>query len=76
MGKKRKNIFLIGGDLTLPAINWESFRAEVTKYPTRVSQASFDIVADNSLEQMVDFPTKMEKTLDLLFTSHSSYGQR
>ena len=55
MGKKCKNIFLIGGDFNLPDIIWESMRAEGTQYPTRVSQDFLDIVADNSLEQMVDF---------------------
>ena len=76
MGKKRKNIFLIGGDFNLPDINWESMRAEGTQYPTKVSQAFLDIVEDNSLEQVADFPTRKDKTLDLLFTSHQSYVEK
>ena len=76
MGKKRKIIFLIGGDFNLLDINWESMRADGTQYPTRVSQAFLDIVADYSLEQMVDFPTRKDKTLDLLFTSHPSYVEK
>ena len=51
-------------------------RAEGTQYPSRVSQAFLDIVSDNSLEQMVDFPTRKDKTLDLLFTSHPSHVEK
>ena len=77
MGKKGKNIFLIGGYFNLPDINWETMRAEGTQYPSRVSQAFLDdIVSDKSLEQMVDFPTRKDKTLDLLFTSHPSYVEK
>ena len=76
LGKKRKNIFLIGGDFNLPDINWETMKAEGTQYPSRMSQAFLDIVSDNSLEQMVDFPTRKDKTLDLLFTSHPSYVEK
>ena len=73
MGKKGKNILLIGDDFNLHDIIWETTRTEGTQYPSRISQAFLDIVSDNSLEQMVDFPTRKDKTLDLLFTSHPSY---
>ena len=76
MGKNRKDIFLIGGNFNLPDINWETMRAEGTQYLGRISQAFLDIVSDNSLEQMVDFPTRKDKTLDLLFTSHPSYVEK
>ena len=75
-GKRRKNIFLIGGDFNLPDISWDTLKVEGTQYPSRVSQAFLDMVSDNSLEQMVDFPTRKDKTLDLLFTSHPSYIEK
>ena len=76
LGKKRKNIFLTGGDFNLPDVNWDTLKVEGTQYPAKVTQVFFDMVSDNSLEQMVDFPTRKEKTLDLLFTSHPSYIEK
>ena len=45
-------------------------------YPRRVSQTFLDIASDLGLEQMVQFPTRGENTLDLIFTSHPSYQER
>ena len=75
-GKRSKNIFLIGGDFNFPDISWDTLKVEGTRYSSRVSQAFLDTVSDNSLEQMVDFPTRKDKTLDLLFTSHPSYIEK
>jgi hypothetical protein len=33
-------------------------------------------IADNNLEQIVDFPTRKDKILDLILTSHPSFKQR
>ncbi|CAG2207764.1 unnamed protein product [Mytilus edulis] len=44
--------------------------------PSKVNQTFLDIVADINLEQIVDFPTKKKKTLDLILTSHPSFKQR
>jgi hypothetical protein len=43
---------------------------------TNMSFLCLDIASDNGLEQIVDFPTRNENTLDLIFTSHPSYKQR
>ena len=44
--------------------------------PPRVSQTFLDIASELGLEQMVQFPTRGENTLDLIFTSHPSYQER
>lgn len=72
----KKDICLIGGDFNLPDIDWCSLRTIGNQYPARVSQLYLDIVADNSFEQQVTFPTRKDKTLDLLFTTHPSFTQR
>jgi hypothetical protein len=35
-----------------------------------------EIVADNGLEQIVDFPTRKDNTLDLMLLSHPAYKLR
>ena len=67
---------MIGGDFNLPDINWQEQTITHRQYPTRTSQAFLDTVADNGLEQIVDFPTRKENTLDLILTSHPSFKLR
>ncbi|XP_063416249.1 uncharacterized protein LOC134697892 [Mytilus trossulus] len=74
--KHQKDIFLIGGDFNLPDINWAEQTIDHRQYPTRTNQALLELVADNGLEQIVDFPTRKENTLDLLLTSHPSFKLR
>ena len=47
-----------------------------SQYPSRVNQTFLNIVADNSLEQLVDFPTRKQNTLDIILTTHPSFKQR
>ncbi|CAG2228076.1 unnamed protein product [Mytilus edulis] len=63
-------------DFNLPDINWQEQTITHRQYPTRTSQAFLDTVADNGLEQIVDFPTRKENTLDLILTSHPSFKLR
>ena len=74
--KHQKDIFLIGGDFNLPDINWAEQTIDHRQYPTRTNQTFLELVADNGLEQIVDFPTRKENTLDLLLTSHPSFKLR
>ncbi|CAG2205092.1 unnamed protein product [Mytilus edulis] len=46
------------------------------QYPTRTDQAFLELVADNGLEKIEDFPSHKENTLDLLLTSHASFKSR
>lgn len=49
---------------------------ERSQYPHRVSQCILDVIAINDMEQMVDFPTRWDATLDLILTSHPSCSAR
>jgi hypothetical protein len=40
------------------------------------NQTFLEIVADNGLEQIVDFPTRKDNTLDLTLLSHPAYKLR
>ncbi|CAC5365120.1 unnamed protein product [Mytilus coruscus] len=71
--KHQKDMFLIGGDFNLPDINWSEQPINHRQYPTKTNQAFPEIVADNGLEQIADFPTRKENTLDLMLTSHPSF---
>ena len=44
--------------------------------PTPVQPTHLDVASDLGLEQMIDFPTRGDNTLDLIFTSHLSYQKR
>ena len=72
--KINKNaVFILGGDFNVPNINWQSNDITGTKlYSKKVNQTYLDLAAEHSLEQMVDFSTRGDNTLDLVFTSHSS----
>ena len=72
----KNSIFLVEGDFNLPDINWSDTSIEGSQYSSRVNQATLDMVVENNLEQLVDFPTRKSKTLDLIFSSYPSYMER
>ena len=74
---KHKNvIYIIGGDFNLPDIDWKKSTVTNKFYPHRVSQTYLDMAQELGLEQVVDFPTRQENTLDLVFTSHPGFKVR
>jgi hypothetical protein len=50
--KHRRDIFVIGGGLNLPDINWEEQAIINRQYPIKTNQTFLEIVADNGLEQI------------------------
>lgn len=74
--KAGKNILIIGGDYNLPDIDWEDTSIVRHQYPERMNRAYLDAVADTGMEQLVDFPTRKDVTLDLIVTTHPSLKQR
>ena len=75
--QKIKNaIFIVAGDFNLPDIHWDSHTVTDNQYPHHVSETFLNIALDLSLEQVVNFPTRQENTLDLVFMSHPSYKVR
>jgi hypothetical protein len=63
--KHRRDIFVIGGGFNLPDINYEEQTIINRQYPIKTNQTFLEIVADNGLEQIVDFPTRMILDLPL-----------
>jgi hypothetical protein len=54
----------------MPDIDWEEQTIINRQYPIKTNQTFLEIVADNGLEQIVDFPTRKDNTLDLMLLSH------
>ena len=73
--KQYKNsMYILAGDFNIPDIDRNGLTIKNTnQYPLRVSQTFLDIALDMSLEQIVDFPTRGDNQLDLVFTSHPSH---
>ncbi|MCG7876680.1 MAG: reverse transcriptase domain-containing protein [Candidatus Thiodiazotropha endolucinida] len=72
----KKAIFIIAGDFNAPDIQWSDNTITGNSYPRRVSQCFLDLTHDLSMEQMVDFPTRFENTLDLVLVSHPAFMTR
>ena len=58
------------------SLTYHGKRTSSKHYPRRVSQTFLDVASDLGLEQMVDFPTRGDNTLGLIFTSHPSFQER
>ena len=67
---------MFGGDFNLPEINWTDHTVTDSQYPHRVSKTFLDIAKDLNLEQVVNFPRRLQNTLDLVFMSHPSFKIR
>ena len=68
---------MIGGDFNLPDINWVDLTITGNQNPTRVNRSFLDIIADNGLEQQVDFPTRKDIVLyDTTFAAHRPKPER
>jgi hypothetical protein len=68
----KHNSLWIAGDFNLPDINWNNMTIEGSTYPNHINKSFIDIVQDLCMEQIVDFPTRLDNTLDLVFTTHRS----
>ncbi len=68
--------FIIGGDLNSPDIEWPSRNITGNQYPRSTNEQLLALMDDMALDQVVDFPTRKQNTLDLVFTSHASLVDR
>jgi hypothetical protein len=68
----KHNSLWIAGDFSLPDINWNKMTIEGSTYPNHIKKSFIDIVQDLCMEQIVDFPTRLDNNLDLVFTTHKS----
>ena len=77
ISKRNKNtVCIIAGDFNLPDIDWKSLAVTGHQYPSRVNKTFLEVIANNNLEQIVDFPTRKDNTLDLVLTTHPSFKAR
>ena len=75
--KSGRGILMIAGDFNLPDINWQTLSIKSHHYSEKVNKTFLDIIANNDLEQQVDFPTRKDhNTLDLVLTTHPSFKVR
>ena len=68
--------FYVGGDFSLPDVDWRSAVISGTRYSAKLNEAIIVMGDDLNLQQMVDSTTRGDYTLDLLFTSHPSLMER
>jgi len=70
--KHRDNILWIGGDANLPDINWKNDEIKGHQYPVFINQAFIDIFREVGCQQIIDFPTRQNNTLDIFATNRPS----
>ena len=62
---------ILGGDFNLPDIEWSDGSIKPNpQYARSISEKILDILDDNNLTQIVHEPTRLENTLDQIFTTH------
>jgi hypothetical protein len=66
----QKSDFWIGGDFNLPDRNWSSLTVTSNQYSYAMTDTYLDILRNCNVEQIVDFPTRGNKTLDIFLTSN------
>jgi hypothetical protein len=62
--------FWIGGDFNLPDMNWSSLTVTSNQYSYAMADTYLDILRNCNVEQIVDFSTRGNKTLDIFLTSN------
>ena len=60
------------GDINLPDIDWETLSICSYQYLKAINESFLDLLDTAGLEQMVDFPTREENTLDVFVTNRPS----
>ncbi|XP_072181424.1 uncharacterized protein [Diadema setosum] len=74
---KHKNaVFWLGGDLNLPDIKWDTQAVEGNQYIHAISNRFLEMIGNCGLQQMVTFPTRHNKTLDLFLSNRPSLVNR
>ena len=62
----------IGGDINLPDNEWETEQLTTNQNTHSISYSILDTLANTGLQQIVNFPTINNNTLDVVLTNHSS----
>ena len=74
--RHRNAVFWLGGDFNLPDVNWETLSMESHSTPVAVSRCFLDMLSMCGLQQMVTFPTRLSRTLDLFLSNRPSLVNR
>ena len=69
-----KAAYWIAGDANLPDIDWSIDQVTHHQYNLHISDSLLETLAKTGLEQVVDFPTRYDNTLDIVLTNRPSYG--
>jgi hypothetical protein len=59
---------IIGGDFNLPGWDWRSMTLKPNATYPNLNQQFLDIINNNGLAQIVEDPTRLDNTLDLILT--------
>ena len=65
----KKAVFWIGGDTNLPDINWKDLTAQGNRVNSDINGRFLDMLQNCGMEQIVQFPTRGENTLDIFATN-------
>ena len=71
--KYKSNPLWIGGDFNLPDLDWDSYTITGSQYPQTLNEKYLEIFDLNSLNQVVNFPTRKSATLELLLTNRPAF---
>ena len=63
---------LLTGDFNLPGIDWSTNLVKSDSPYKAIHECSLEILHDHALQQLVDFPTRLSNTLDLVATNKPS----
>ena len=74
--RKYPNAFIYcAGDFNLPDIDWSNESINSHRYPLLINQRALGMMHDCSFAQIVNFPTRNDNILDLLFTNRPTLVQ-
>ncbi|XP_072046546.1 uncharacterized protein [Amphiura filiformis] len=66
----------ISGDINLPDIDWATNHIISHQYPVALNESFLQTMESAGLEQLVDFPTRGDNTLDIVLTNRPSLVNR
>ncbi|MCG8035359.1 MAG: hypothetical protein JAZ03_24705 [Candidatus Thiodiazotropha taylori] len=66
----------ISGDINLPDIDWQTSTIRGNSNPIAVNQLLLDLIYDIGSEQIVNFPTRGQNTLDIFISNRPSLIER
>ena len=69
-------LVLVGGDFDCGDIEWSNMQVPLGVHKRQSQQQLLDIIGEHCLTEVVNIPTRNDKTLDLLLTNFPSPANR